>query len=259
MTDIGHEDIGHEDVGPDARNDLRSTAESLARLTRDLPREDPRASLEALVDRGATDIVGARWASVTVLRHGRFQTVASNSPAAVTIDHVQYELGTGPCVDAVLEDATFVTGDVTKDARWRPMAERVNELFGVTSMLAYRLHLLDESETIAGLNFSTDEPDAFSEADLHRGLVFATHCALLVTASQAHDKAGHLLRALESNREIGVAVGILMAQHRLTREQAFDVLRLASQRTNRKLVDVASDVADTGAAPGPIGKDGTIG
>lgn len=252
-------DIGSGDVATDRPDELRSTAESLARLTRDLPRDDPRASLDALVERGATDLVGARWASVTVLRQGRFQTVASNHPDAITIDHVQYEVGTGPCVDAVLEDATFVTGDVMKEARWRPVAERVHEMFGVTSMLAYRLHLLDESETIAGLNFSSDERDAFSEADIHRGLVFATHCALLVTASQAHDKAGHLLRALESNREIGVAVGILMAQHRLTREQAFDVLRLASQRTNRKLVDVASDVADTGLAPGPIGTDGTPG
>jgi AmiR/NasT family two-component response regulator len=43
-----------------------------------------------------------------------------------------------------------------------------------------------------------------------------------------------------------VAMGILMQQHRLTRAQAFDLLRVASQDTNRKLADVAMDVADTG-------------
>jgi AmiR/NasT family two-component response regulator len=79
--------------------------------------------------------------------------------------------------------------------------------------------------------------------------VLATHCALLVTASLAQDKATHLLRALESNREIGVAIGVLMARHQLTRDQAFDVLRVASQRNNRKLIDIAVEVADTGLAP----------
>ena len=42
-----------------------------------------------------------------------------------------------------------------------------------------------------------------------------------------------------------VAVGVLMARHHLTREQAFDILRLAGQRTNRKVSDIAREVADT--------------
>jgi AmiR/NasT family two-component response regulator len=37
-----------------------------------------------------------------------------------------------------------------------------------------------------------------------------------------------------------------MQRHRLSREQAFDVLRVASQDSNRKLSVVASEVADTG-------------
>ncbi len=55
------------------------------------------------------------------------------------------------------------------------------------------------------------------------------------------------MRALESNREIGVAMGILMEKERFTRAQAFDVLRVASQDSNRKLSDIAMDVASTGA------------
>lgn len=41
-------------------------------------------------------------------------------------------------------------------------------------------------------------------------------------------------------------MGILMHQHRLTRDQAFDLLRVASQDSNRTLADIASDVAETG-------------
>jgi hypothetical protein len=37
-----------------------------------------------------------------------------------------------------------------------------------------------------------------------------------------------------------------MARMLVTREQAFDLMRIASQRTNRKLRDIAADVLDTG-------------
>ncbi len=42
------------------------------------------------------------------------------------------------------------------------------------------------------------------------------------------------------------AIGILMASHRSTSDHAFAMLRGASQHLNRKLRDVAEDVALTG-------------
>ena len=41
-------------------------------------------------------------------------------------------------------------------------------------------------------------------------------------------------------------MGILMHEHRFSRQEAFDVLRVASQNSNRKLAEVASEVADPG-------------
>jgi AmiR/NasT family two-component response regulator len=46
-----------------------------------------------------------------------------------------------------------------------------------------------------------------------------------------------------------MAVGVLMAMNKLAEQQAFDQLRLASQRTHRKLRDVSEDVIATGAIP----------
>ena len=40
-----------------------------------------------------------------------------------------------------------------------------------------------------------------------------------------------------------------MATHRLTAEQGFQLLVAASQHTNRKLRDLAADVASTGRLP----------
>jgi AmiR/NasT family two-component response regulator len=48
-------------------------------------------------------------------------------------------------------------------------------------------------------------------------------------------------------------MGVLMARHRVTRDQAFGLLRMASQNSNRKLHDVALQVADTGSLPSIAG------
>ncbi len=56
----------------------------------------------------------------------------------------------------------------------------------------------------------------------------------------------HLERALRSSRRIGAAVGIVMATAKLNYDDAFAWLVAMSQRTNRKLRDVADDVLLTG-------------
>jgi AmiR/NasT family two-component response regulator len=80
------------------------------------------------------------------------------------------------------------------------------------------------------------------------GLV-ATHGALAVTAALQRRRADGVTAALQSNRDIGAALGVLMARLLVTREQAFDLMRIASQRTNRKLRDIAQDVLDSGTIP----------
>jgi len=67
--------------------------------------------------------------------------------------------------------------------------------------------------------------------------------------NRAEDKAANLERALSSNRQIGTAMGILMARLKLTDDQAFDLLRKVSQNRHRKLRDIAEEVAMTGEIP----------
>lgn len=63
--------------------------------------------------------------------------------------------------------------------------------------------------------------------------------------------AGRLaLRAALRTREvIGEALGILMERERISADQAFDILRRASQHLNIKLRDIAQDLVDTGEDP----------
>ena len=76
--------------------------------------------------------------------------------------------------------------------------------------------------------------------------MLATHGSLLLTAVMARDVAANLADTLQANREVGIAMGVLMHRHRLTRDQAFDLLRLASQENTLALADVAAAVADSG-------------
>ncbi|MGS0686756.1 ATP-binding protein [Nakamurella sp. GG22] len=67
--------------------------------------------------------------------------------------------------------------------------------------------------------------------------------------STAEHRAEQIKGALETNRMIGTATGMVMATYQLTAQQAFRLLTLASQNTNTKLRDLAATVTTTGALP----------
>lgn len=66
--------------------------------------------------------------------------------------------------------------------------------------------------------------------------------ANMETQQQTMAIVDQLTQALESRDVIGQAKGILMARERCTSDEAFDILRRASQRMNTKLRDVAEQI-----------------
>jgi AmiR/NasT family two-component response regulator len=60
--------------------------------------------------------------------------------------------------------------------------------------------------------------------------------------ADSDERTESLLGGLDTRATIGQAVGLLMARERCTAAQAFDLLRIASQRRNVKLRDVAAGV-----------------
>ncbi len=229
---------------PDAY-DVVALADAM-RLLSDRMADHVERPLEHLVAVAVETVSGARWASVTMLRGGHFTTAASTSDQAVRADLLQYELGSGPCVDAVRQDSAYVTGDVSSEPRWCCWGPRASAELGVNSVLSQRLHLHEETGILAGLNIYSNAKDAFDRSAIGVALVLATHGAVVLSERHASNRAKNLMKALETNREIGVAMGILMQQHRFSRQEAFHVLQVASQNSNRKLADIAVEVADTG-------------
>jgi hypothetical protein len=74
----------------------------------------------------------------------------------------------------------------------------------------------------------------------------------IVTVDRVRQNEANLERAVESHRLVGQAMGILIERHRIVSEEAFDVLRRASQDHNVKLREVAQRVIDTGAEPDEV-------
>lgn len=206
---------------------------------------------QARVTRVALDSVpGCAHASISLVRqHAPVTTVAPTDDVPRQVDAIQYATGQGPCLEAIRDEEIVLLDDLATDARWPVFAARAVAETGVRSMLAARLFVQDD--TIGALNLFARAPGAFDDHDAAVVAILAGHAALAVTAARAKEHADQLDRALQSNRDIGVAMGVLMTRRGMTREQAFAVLREASQRLNVKLRDVASEVADTGSLPVP--------
>jgi hypothetical protein len=144
----------------------------------------------------------------------------------------------------VLSDANGVGVQLTDDAVLIPITPPV----------------LDGEPEYCGtleLRFSDSRPTAMhallGQLVLERAiaLVHAERLAQQVVADRA--RAEHLSVALGTNREIGVAMGIVMAEHKLTVEQSFDLLRRVSQHSHRKLREIALEVTETGTIELPAG------
>jgi hypothetical protein len=165
------------------------------------------------------------------------------------MDSAQYRSTDGPCLQAIRTLQVVISADLTQDVRWpafvatAPVAVRgvmsapVNEEPGA----AYQT---------GSLNNYAMHANAFDGEDADTAMLLTAHLGVLLRlatiTSEANSRATQLTDAIESRDVIGQAKGILMERQRLTAAQAFDVLRAASQRLNRKLRDVADELAMSG-------------
>jgi hypothetical protein len=105
--------------------------------------------------------------------------------------------------------------------------------------------------------YGFDRPGALTDPVRQRCEVFAGQAsgALQLVLGQARDSEvrDQLEQALSSRTVIDQAIGILMGQQLCTADEAFTLLRMRSQSSQRKLRDVAADLVTkvTGEEPQP--------
>ena len=232
-------------------SDLEEQLRSQAHV---LTAETVRATMQRIVDLAVDTIECCDHASISVLEGTQMATQASSDPRVAGVDLLQYDAGEGPCLDVITQQATTVYAeDLTNDPRWPRFGPQAAAA-GMRSLLAIRL-LADR--TLGALNLYARLPRAYGATDRATGVIFATHAGIALAAAEARTEAHrveHLEQALSSRELIGQAQGILMERERITPDQAFDVLRRASQHLNVKLREVAQRLVDTGERP-PTGTE----
>ncbi|HEX8096111.1 GAF domain-containing protein [Jatrophihabitans sp.] len=224
--------------------------ESFAKFARELATKPTlAATLQAIVEHAAATIPGAEDAAITVRRGTqRYETVASTGELPLEVDAIQYRTGEGPCLQALQQHHVFRSDDIGSDARWPTFGREASARTEAVSMMSHRL-FLEDSDSLGALNLYSRKPAAFAELEMTVLDDLATHCAIALATVAEREQNQHLRAALETNRDIGVAMGILMASKLVTKQQAFDALRITSQHAHRKLHLVALDVIETGELP----------
>ena len=240
-------------MSPEQQPQPSSVGVVLEYLDRSSLREQPLEGLLQLVtDLVKTVMPGNSEASVTLLFQECPSTVVATGRLAVDLDEGQYERGHGPCLHAAATQEITEIPDTRSETRWPDHARRAAE-HGNLSSLSIPL-AIDEDEQVTGaLNIYARAPHAFDEDSRSAATRFAPYAAVaagnLHAYQSARDRADNLQTALESRGVIDQAKGILMDRHKLTADQAFQVLAQMSMKTNRKLHAVADALVHTGELP----------
>jgi len=224
-----------------ASDEVVHVAEAFATVARVLSedRDDLHRALDKIVHLAVDTLEACEFAGISLVEQGPVTSPASSSDVPRRVNEIQSEVGQGPCLDAIREHEVFWTGDLRQEERWPDFAARAHAETGVCSILSIRLFV--EEDTMGALNLYSTAPDAFDDSDVALGVVFGVHASVAMSAARREEG---LERKVQSRDVIGRAKGILMAQSGLTDDEAFAVLRSASQRLNLKLRDIAEHIAE---------------
>jgi transcriptional regulator with GAF, ATPase, and Fis domain len=225
---------------------LENLAESLAEAARDLGSDDVERILEKAVTLAVEMIQGCDAAGVTLVRSKKkLETPVFTEEWVARGDALQYELGEGPCMDAVWQQQLVVSRDLADEKRWPTWGPRVVNELGARSMMC--VQLFTSAQTVGALNMYCQHVNGFDEEkDRHEAHALAAHAAVALVAAQ---KIEHLSAALDTRTVIGQAEGILMERFDIEPERAFEVLKRVSSHTNEKLHRVASELVRTRRLP----------
>ena len=199
----------------------------------------------------AVVVVPCDWAAVAVVDEigpHPARMSASNDPALMmTVARIAAEAESSPGREAFLDASMVTSPDLTAEARFGSYPRTMVEQTPIRSVLSFGLQL--RQERLGVLSLYSRAVDAFDDQAVERASLLADHAAIAIESESSANRAESLSAGLQSNRVIGVALGILMERHHLSADEAFAMLRRASSYQNRKLAVIAEDLVTTGHLP----------
>lgn len=213
---------------PDAARAFRAVAERVYRG------DDSTAVLDEIVILVAGTVPGADHVSLSSLRPDKsLVTRAANDDVARLMDRLETEAGEGPCLDSIEQDSVQRDPDIATRSTWPRLAELVLDRTPVRGMLGFQL--LTEGRSRSALNLFSDEVGVFTETVADEGALLAGFASVALTAVERRENADALRERLSEERELGRAVGLIMAAHRVPEHEAVRRLASASHEANTRL------------------------
>lgn len=229
---------------PESRDrDLTDTASVFSGLAHLVyAADDYQATYQAVCDAATRLIEGCDHASMMLLRHDRTVTAAASDEIARRADELERELGEGPCLDAITDESAQLDADLTTSSEWPRLRDVLLRETPVRGLAGFRM-LIDDRK-VGSLNLFSDRPGALTGASMDQASVLAAFASVALIAASRDEAASTLRDGLASNREIGKAIGLMMAFHKITDDEAFEILRRASQDMNLKIGVIAKQIVD---------------
>src|SRR4051812_31908363 len=211
--------------------------------------EDLPSTLAEICRIAVRSVAGTDGASVTTFSEGRPSAIASDDWSKA-FDELQYQEQEGPCLDAYRTGNTFRVRDLDVDGRWPSYVPRAVK-HGGRSMMS--IPMSAQGNVIGALNLYSRDVDVFGAEEATIATLIAAHAGLASHVAAAffgqRELAEQMREAMASRAVIEQAKGILMAARHYDADRAFADLVTMSQRSNRKLREVAKALVDSTAEP----------
>lgn len=220
-------------IRPDIGDALVKVAHELS------DRHSLESTLDTIVETAARSLPGIDHVGITIAgRDGHMETKAGTDPFVRELDQLRYDLGEGPCVDAIRNEPITLVEHARLEQRWpRFMSAAVAK--GLRAQIGLRLYT--EQETLGALNMYSTSADTIDPDVAHMAELFAAAASIALGRVRREEQ---LNTALLTRKVIGQAIGILMERHDLDEDGAFVYLTRVSSHTNVKLRAVAKEIVD---------------
>jgi GAF domain-containing protein len=200
------------------------------------------ALLELLTSTAAQAVPTASGAAVALSQEG-WRTATATGPLVRRVDTLQATLGEGPCHTASAERRVVVAPDLHDEARWPHWAAASCRL-GLTSTMSAPLVVGDD--VVGALTLYARHSGALTEASSVVLSLFAAQAGVLVASAQAARSAERLpsrvQSALRARDDVNVAVGLVMAEEKVSRDAAFAYLTALAEQTRRSLGETSAKI-----------------
>jgi hypothetical protein len=184
-------------------------------------------------------------AAVSILVSGAVgqSTVCASDNVAARLDELQFDLGEGPCWDAMSSGSPVLTPNFHRDGRraWPAFGEAVGsgaETAVVTSVFAFPLSI--GSLDIGAVDLYSSNNATLADQQVTEAAELADVAAWQVLRRILGDEAAE--QPDYSRREVHQATGMIIAQLDVSVEEASLLLRAHAFAAGRTVRDVANDV-----------------